>query len=59
MQTKQKKYDDVAYKNIQKLYINKKYQTAKKYLIEYVEKYPQDVSAKSLLSKQRRLPLTL
>lgn len=51
MQEKRKRWDDIAFKNIQKLYANRKYQTAKKYLIEYVENYPQDISAKSLLSK--------
>lgn len=47
----EKNYDRKTYKNIYDLYKKGKYLRAKKYLFEYLEKYPQSIEAKSLLSR--------
>lgn len=48
---KNKYYDDKAYNDIFKLYLNGKYSVAKRYLFEYLEIYPDNINAKILLSR--------
>ena len=46
-----KNYAEETYHNIYELYQKGKYIKAKKYLFEYLEKYPYSIDAKSLLSR--------
>ena len=48
---KKKIYDDAIYNTIYDLYLKGKYNVAKRYLFEYLEKYPWNINAKILLSK--------